>query len=253
MRNKKSWIFTAAIVAVAMLFAYYSDTGDGAAYLHSSTGERGASLLYDTLRHMDYNVGVSRRPLTSQTNNTHVYIIIQPRYIFDDSEIAEIFEWVQNGGRLIFLCRRFPTTVLDREIKSDGVNIGNHIRYRYGNGEIITGKAENITNGAMIKNSSYGQFLQTTLDRWHREREIENIFFAEYYHGSRVQETFIGRLPFVMQLIAAQILIISVITIWHLSKRFGNPIPLYEEIEREENEYVHALARVYMETERKRK
>jgi hypothetical protein len=40
--------------------------------------------------------------------------------------------------------------------------------------------------------------------------------------------------------------------IWHVGKRFGKPVPAYEETEREENEQVRALARLYNKTDRRK-
>jgi len=255
MRNKSwAWVLPALIVVLALFVAYFLDTGDGVSYSSSSTGERGASLLFDTLRHMNYPVRASYRPLTRHTNTDYVYIIIQPRTPPITLEPAkELLEWVENGGRLIFLCRRYSNTAIDEVLNTNGRNFGNFTLYRHGDGEVVTGSASIITNRILMENYSHGEAVQTTLERWNAERNIEGIYFAEYYHGFHTPQNFVGRLPLVIRLILAQMVLISIIMIWHLGKRFGNPIQYYEEVEREENEYVRALARLYMETDRKRR
>ncbi|MCL1842269.1 MAG: DUF4350 domain-containing protein [Defluviitaleaceae bacterium] len=253
MRKNFVWVFSAAIIVMAVLVSYIMDTGDGAAYSISSTGERGASLLFDTLRHMDYRVRASYRPLTSRTGTDYVYIIIQPRTPLINYYMAEeMIEWVRNGGRLIFLRGNHPLDlVFDNVINTAGIDLGDFWAYRVGSGEIITGSAPDVRNDYLMNNSGAGQAIQLTLDRWNSERDIATIFFAEYYHGFHTAETFVGRLPLVMRLLLAQVLILTIIAIWHFGKRFGNPVPYYEETEREENEYVHALARLYMENNKK--
>lgn len=242
------------IIVIAFVLTYFIDTGDRAAYSSFSTGGHGTSLLFDTLRYMDYPVRTSLKPLTAQTDTDNVYIIIQPRTPPVTLEMAdEMLEWVRRGGRLVFLCRFHPATIIDRALNMPGRYIGeNFLLYQYGYGKIITGRASIITNNFLMKNYSYGQIIQTTLDRWNAERTTENIFFAEYYHGFHTPQTFVGRVPLVMRLMLLQMVILSIIGLWHLGKRFGNPVPYYEEVEREENEYICALARLYMENDKRK-
>jgi hypothetical protein len=196
---------------------------------------------------MDYPVRVSYRPLTRETRTDVVYIIIQPQSPRITEQIAkDMLEWVENGGRLIFLCNSFPFGIFDELLEMRGNHSGSLRVYRHGRGELITGRAREITNAELMENHATGEMIQTTLSRWNSERRVENIFFAEYYHGIHIPETMVARLPLVIRLILAQIVILAIILVWHLGKRFGNAIPYYEEVEREENEYVRALARLYM-------
>jgi hypothetical protein len=242
MRKKFAWVLPMIFVIIALLVSHYLDTGDGTPYSISSTGEEGASLLFDTLRHMGYNVRAGYRPLTPQTNTDHVYIMIQPQARVLTSEFAdELYEWVDNGGRLIFLSHAYLRATFYRP------------SHEYRLGEIVTSDSFSATNGRLMQNPSQGEFVQATLQRWNAERAVDVIFFAEYYHGFQTPQNFIGRLPLVIRLFFAQMIIVSIIAVWHFGKRLGNPIEYYQEVEREENEYVRALARLYMETNRRRK
>jgi len=241
MNKRWAWIFPVILVVLAIGIAYFFDTGDGTPYTSSSTGELGASLLYDTLRHMGYGVRVSYRPLTTEISANDVFIIIQPRTPQVCHCMAEeMREWVRGGGRLIYLCNK------DTHFTPYGHDIGDFRLNRLGKGEIISGRATPVTNRSLMDDYTAGEAIQTTLKRWNAEREIGNIFFAEYYHGFRTPETFVGRLPLVIRLLLAQMIILAIISVWYLGKRFGNPVPYYEEVEREENEYVRALAKLYM-------
>jgi hypothetical protein len=160
---------------------------------------------------------------------------------------TEIREWVRSGGRLIFLDRDHPNTIMTRnyELTRQGGREMN--RYVLGYGEFVTGRAAPITNRILMYDSDAGTEIWEMLSNWNAEREIGTIFFAEYYHGFRGQDGgFVRQFPLIVRLLFLQIVIIAVVVVWHLGKRYGNAVPYYEEVERTENEYVHALAQLYM-------
>ncbi|MCL2198910.1 MAG: DUF4350 domain-containing protein [Defluviitaleaceae bacterium] len=248
---RKAWVIPLLIIILAVTISYFLDSGDGVPFSSASTGEWGVSLLRDTMRHMGYTARVSRRPLNPRTDIDHIYFIVQPRTPYVNAYMAwEMLDWVRAGGRLIFLCSSYPNTIIDRALSTHGREVGGFLIYRYGLGEVITGNATALTNYELMHNSLSGQLVQSFVTGWNTERTGE-IFFAEYYHGFHAPETFVGRLPLVIRLVMLQILIVAIIVILHLGKRFGNPVEFYEETEREENEYVRALARLYMENDKK--
>lgn len=245
--KKSTVVFLIIIVmlSVAVLMVFDS-AGDGPAFTSANVSRNGASLLFDTLRHMDYAVGVSRSPLSLRTNMDHVYIIIQPfSPPITRAHAEEILEWVQNGGRLIFLHNAYPT-VFDT-ILEVGRDIGGVYWYSVGMGEVVTGRAYQIANGYMMNNPSTGRMIESVLNRW----DAEMIWFAEYYHGVSPSENFIDTLPLIVRLVLVQLGLVSFFAVWHLGKRFGRPIPYYEAVEREENEHIRALARLYYKIKKK--
>jgi len=247
--SKHSWILLAAIVlAAAVILSIFGSNDDGAAYVSSSRGVGGTSLLFDTLEHMGYPVAVSNRPLNSRTNTSHVYIIIQPYAPPVNIAMAEeMLSWVEEGGRLIFLQNQ-STTIIDYVLDTAGFRVGNLVLYQLGRGEVITGRAFDVTNSSMMVDASTGSMIEEALARWNPDR----ILFAEYYHGFHATENFIGGLPPIVRLILLQMVLTAAALILHLGKRFGKPITLYEETEREENEYLRALARLYHKSEKRK-
>jgi len=243
-------IVPVVIVVLAIMVAFWFDTGGGVAYSVRSTNERGASLLFDTLAHMGYGVNVGRRPLNMSAAANDVYVLIQARAVCS-CMATEMRDWVREGGRLIFLCGSHPNTIISRDENLSGRQAGDFWLYRLGRGEIITGRAIPVTNYELMNDFSAGEAIQATISRWNSEREIGNIFFAEYYHGVFMAQTGASQMPLVMRLMILQAIVFAAIGVLHLGKRFGNPLPYYEEVEREENEYVHALARLYMATGKK--
>jgi hypothetical protein len=250
MRKTGAWVIPMIIVALAIVIVNFFEVETPAAnpYTSFSAGDRGSSLFFDTLLHMGYNVQTSHRPLNRYTSTDYIYVIIQPRMPAVNSYMAaEMLEWVRRGGRLIFLSRNLG--VINHEINMQGRQVGDFTHYRLGYGEILTGSAFPLTNSHLMSHPEPGQLLHATIANWN----AQGIFFAEYYHGFHASENFLGGLPLVIRLVLAQLVIFVIVTVRHLGKRFGNPTPFYQETEREENEYVRALARLYMESDRKKK
>jgi len=250
----KTFIYIAIVLIAAFIITRFINSGNNRWYTATSTGDMGASLFYDTLRHMGYPARIGRQPLTPDSNLQNVYILVQPHTPHVSREMAEeMVEWVRRGGRLVFL-HTSHSSILNI-VGTEGETIYYHrplgrtrgyqwSLHQVGNGEIIIGSPRPLLNAALVERPYPGTILESHLRRW----QGEQIIFAEYYLGFANQETFIGSLPFIVQLVLAQLVITFIILIWHLGKRFGNPVPYYEEEEREENEHVRALAKLYMKT-----
>jgi len=244
MRKKYVWAIISVIVVLlaALVIHRLSNAREfGEPYSSRSVDADGASLLFDTLHYMGYPVRRSRSPLTSATNINDAYIIIQPRNPMVSSDMADdMIEWVRQGGRLIFL--QNGGNIMDARIGSPGGSFGNLTIYEVGSGILVTGRALDIANLAMINNHYTGAAIERILDTWDASR----IMFAEYYHGERDDGNMFSRLPLVVRLIFIQLILLSIVAIWYFGKRFGNAIPYYEETERGENEHLHAVVRLLM-------
>ena len=250
MRKTKNVLIPAAIVLIAAVFLFFLGRGDGPAYLSTSRGDFGASVLYDTLRHMGFPVGASHRPLTARTDLGDAYLIIAPRSPHVTMEMAEaMLEWVYGGGRLIFLDGGVSGRIMDSILTGPGDVREGFILYRHGSGEVLRGGARQVSNRSLANDPGPGRVIYETISDWDAER----VRFGDFYHGAHAPETMLGGLPFIVQLVLLQLSFAAAAAIWHLGKRFGKPIPLYEEAEREENEYLRALARLYYKTGRKRR
>jgi len=238
------------VLAVALIINFLSATDEGADFTSFTTGERGTSLLFDIFTLMEHDVRVSYRPLGATTDLSSVYFIIQPTApAVTEAMAREMLDWVRRGGRLLFLHNQFPT-IIDMLIDEEyGHDLGDLVLFRYGYGEVATGPSYRVTNGHILHSTGTAHLISLILERW----EAETIFFAEYYHGVLIRETLLGRMPVIIRLLFVQMALAGVVIVWHLGKRFGNPIPFYEETEREENEYVRALARLYFHTRKSRR
>ena len=215
-----------------------------------SSSEYGVSLLYDTLRHMRYPMGILYRPVNTSVSVSDVVFIIQPTNPRpNDAMAADILAWVRLGGRLIYLENSQPT-IIDRVLSGESYAAFGSLRwYRVGMGEVVTGRANAVANINLMTDSSYGEGIANILASWNPDR----IYFAEYYHGFHQSDSAFRQMPVWLQLAIFQVLLAALALIWHIGRRFGNPIPLYEEIEREENEQLFNLARLYKQADRRRR
>jgi len=241
---RKKYLLPVISVIVVLLAAFVihrlTDTDQfGPPYSSNSTAADGASLLFDTLHYMGYPVRRSRSPLDLRTNTNHVYIIIQPRNPWVNSDMAEeMLEWVRQGGRLIFL--QNGSNIMDSQVGTSGGSFGSLTIHEVGSGILVTGQAIDIANLAMINDHATGAAIERILNTWNADR----IMFAEYYHGDREDGNMFSRLPLVVRLVFIQLILLSIAAVWYFSKRFGNAIPYYEETERGENEHLHAVVRL---------
>ena len=246
MKKTFSWIIPLVIVIAASVFLLVMGGNDGPPYVSTSRGDWGASVLYDTLNKLGFNVSRSQRPLTARTSLADVYIILSPRSPFVNDEMASVMlEWVYRGGRLIYL-DNFPT--FERLLEGVGEQVLGFTLFRHGQGEVLTGFARYVANVSLVENSESGHGVFLTLSGWNPDR----VRFADYYHGFHAGTTLVGNLPFVVQLFLIQSVIFALALIWYLGKRFGAVMPYHNIIEREENEYLRSLARLYYLTGKKK-
>jgi len=241
-------IILVIIVTAAAIFAFVEgDDGSGPAYAPYNTGEIGTSLFYDTLRRMGYPVGVGYAPLTRESDTRYAYILIQPYNPYITAEMAEdMIDWVKGGGRLVFMHNTDPT-VFDRLLVETPCRyVGEYRYYDIGTGSIVTGRSQPLTNRSLLADPTNAERLHGILTLWQAER----IVFPVYYHGVHPPETMFSNLPLIIRLVIIQLGIATLALLWHSGIRFGKPVPAYEETEREENEHIRALARLYTKTER---
>ena len=228
-----------------MLFAVNNAGGDTRDYTSFNVSDNGASLLYDTLGKMGVPVSRSYSLINTGVSTNGVYVFICPDYDYlTDQAFDNALEWVYKGGRLIFL--EPPAYAgADFRLSRRGIvpdsDLSGYTLYTYGMGKIITGDADPLLNKALMENSAPGAEFASMLGRWF----VTDLYFDEGAHGYLDSGNAWRRTPEILKLLAYQLGIIAILVIWHLGKRFGNPVPYYEESEREENEHIKALANIY--------
>jgi hypothetical protein len=249
--SKRGKVLAALIIlAAAVTILVVNNDTNGPPFAPFSVTETGTSVFYDTLRFMGYPVSVGYTPLTRDSDTNYIYVLIQPHTPAVTKEAAEeMLDWVRRGGRLIFLHNNPPTEVDSLLAGIQRRNIHDFLYYNIGLGVVVTGRASPVTNQRLIQQPEPAVQLHEMISRWDGER----IIFSAYYYGTTQPDNLFTVLPLVVRLTIIQSGIAVLYYLWHLGKRFGKPVPAYEETEREENEHVRALARLYTKTQPKGK
>jgi hypothetical protein len=215
-------------------------------YTIYNSAANGVSLIYDTLNEMGYNAEPEFQILTASSNTRYPRIVIEPTYYYyGDSEEKRLADFVSAGGNVIYLCenhslmkRVFETVYGAREVYGND----SYTLYSCADGEVLIGPASGITNAALMRDRRAGYYTADVLSRW----GVMSIFINEAYHGFSTDPGFWDAAPVNIKTMAYHVLVITVLVLLYLGKRFGKFVPYYEELEREENEYLKALANVYL-------
>lgn len=248
--KKEANILIIFILVVALYIVFFAITSSNKVgqnypdYTSFSTKENGLSVLYDTLLYLKYNVKAGYKKVSLNTNVNDIQIIAVPGdTYFDDEEVENILNYVKRGGRVLFLYEggycEFDSILID--FFSDTTL--NFRFYEYGLGELVTKNVDDLINEVIIEDSKYGEVVVKLIDYWGNS---ESVVFNEYYHGfQQSKETLMKALPMKVKVIIYQLIIIACVIVWFLGKRFGKAVLYYEEVEREQNEHIKALAAMF--------
>lgn len=246
-RGKGALPVVLALCLLYVVVAAALGTGDGAsqpAYTVFGTGGKGASVLFDALKAMNYPVRVGFSPIGESTSKNDIVVIIEPSPLyFSESDMSRLLSWVRGGGRLIFFGGRGERGPrIESGFDSPAYYEDEQLAlYAHGLGEALVGDPEVVTNAALKDDPSVGVFIHRMIDLW----GCDAVVFNESVHGFRQSAGFFGILPIGLKLLLYQLGLVTLMTVWRLGKRFGRPVPYYEELEREESESVTALAVIY--------
>jgi len=249
MKKRRKWLIP-VLVAVSLLLSAVVITSldlttEKPYYTIFNYKDMGTSLLHDTLNGMGYNVSPEYQLIGPDSDIHTIRIVIEPDYSYyyiADTD-SDIYQFVNNGGRLISLTNQAPyiSKVFERDKGAALIAQNGEFKlYSYGLGEIFIGPA-NITNAELLINKESGYYVADVIQRW----GDKNIYINEAYHGYMTEPEFWDVVPDYIKNTVYQLVIAGLFIILYLGKRFGRPVPYYEEIEREENEYLIALANVY--------
>jgi len=247
LKKKHAAIGAVIVVSIIVLLWFFGGgASDAPDYTVFSANEKGVSLLYDILRELRYPVKLSYSPFDPHSGYSDVYIFIEPENINDETA-EKLLIWVRRGGRIIFMDSQIPNQLQKIMNTSEAEQFGGLSYYSVGSGAVLSGSSAELTNKNLMENSRPGQVVEYILHQW----QPKNIYFMEYYHGYTPSDNMFGGLPEGYQLIICQIAVFFAALVWLYGKRFGKPEPYLEADEREENENVKALSRLYYNTRRK--
>lgn len=194
-------------------------------YSINSTSPTGYSILYETFQRLGMKVSSTSVPIEQLDADTCQ--IIASSYRFDEEEHLD---WIEQGGVL------FNIHAGD----DDSIELYN---YEWEKGKIIeVYGGDLLTNAALAEDTEYGYEFYKTIAQY---AEGKKIVFNEYYMQDEYKPSWWDVIPIPIKLMVIQLGLCLILYIWYAGKRFGKPMDLVEEVEREENEYLLAVARLY--------
>lgn len=240
-KNNKDLMLFIIIIPVFLFLAFYilpRMDKNIPQYSVINISNPGYSVFYESLKKLNYPV---ERTLTQLTEVQPDSVqIISSGGVFDINN-QDIMKWVERGGILVYLTPE--TAPLIKYATSVGTN-DNIKLYTYHKGSIINADADFLTNKTLMKDTSKAYKLLKEISK----RAYKKLYFNEsYMFPSDTTKSLWEVTPTEVKYIIYQMLIVLAALFYYKGKRFGKIMPLYEEVEREENEYLYSAASLYRE------
>lgn len=204
-------------------------------YTVENKGRLGYSVFFEALKELKHPVEKTIAELPYQDTNS-IQIIVQAGSFDINSEEVKI--WIENGGTLVYL-----TPENFQFIEYGGVpELKGNIRlYKHGKGIIIGADLDYITNRTLVTKKDNAYELYREMASLNKK-----IYFNEsHIYAQKIQSSLWDIIPLGLKFIIYQFLLVLAAFFYYKGKRFGKPIPLYEEVERNENEYLYSAASLY--------
>lgn len=199
--------------------------GTWSSYSVNSTSINGYSIFYETMQRLGMKVKTSSVPM-EQIDQEACQVIVAS----DEFNIEEHLEWMEQGGVLVY--------IEDHEAESIEINVS-----QMGSGmQIDVQGAALLANGMLASRTDDAYELYKVLEMYVANREI---IFNEYYMHSTYEPTWWDVMPAFVKFMVLQGGLCLILYFWYEGKRFGKAMDLVEEVERKENEYLLAVAKLY--------
>lgn len=199
-------------------------------------GSSGCSVFFETLKELKLPVEVVQKPLNS-FNKDNIQLVVQNDNF--DINKEEVKTWVSKGGVLIYLTSGDYSSI---KYAKKPQKKGNMSIYKYNNGYIIVSEVEDIMNKTLTEKTDNAYELLKEINT----HPHKNICFNEMYLKMPSEsQSFWDAMPMSIKFIVYQIVLVLIAIFYFYGRRFGKPTPLYEEVERIENEYLYSAAAIY--------
>lgn len=238
-KNNKDLILFILIVPIFLFLAFFlSNRMEKSQSIYSvvNKSKMGYSVFYEALEKLNYPVEKTLDPVNEYQNNS--VQIIPPGGTFNINS-QEVKQWVEKGGILVYLTQETDFSI---EYGTSVETKGNIKQYTYQKGRIINADADFITNKTLIKDTTDAYELLNEIS----DLSYEKLYFNEsYLFSSASTKSLWDIVPIEIKYIIYQMIIALAAFFYYKGKGFGKTIPLYDEVERSENEYLYSAASIY--------
>jgi hypothetical protein len=238
-KGDKDLILFILIIPLFLFLAFYFSKGmekNLPSYSIENKFKMGYSVFYEALKELNYPVERTLKQVAQHKTNSIQVITSGGNFNINNQDVKQ---WVEKGGTLIYLTPEISDyieygTLVDTK--------GNMEVYKYDKGSIIYADADFMANKTLAKDTNSAYELLKEISNLHYER----LYFNESYLFSSVSSKSLwDTIPVGVKFIIYQMLVALGGFFYYKGKRFGKTRPLYEEVERSENEYLYSAASLY--------
>lgn len=233
-------IITLVFVITILLQNSYGSNGGNHSIDNKSNN--GISVFYETLKKLGHPVERSTK-LVEEHSISDIQIVVGS-FTFDLND-SDVMNWIEEGGTLVYLSDNLYRTANYGSLEK----LGDYVDvYSYGQGKLILGPIDIITNYVLYKEGTLDEGRDGAYELLQiiEEQDCYKIYFNErYLYVPNESKSLWSSLSTEQKLVCLQIVILLIAFFYYKGKRFGKPIPLYEEVERTENEFVYSAAALY--------
>ncbi|WP_432666375.1 hypothetical protein R9X47_08495 [Wukongibacter baidiensis] len=208
-------------------------------------GTIGASVIYEAMKELNYPVQLTLDRIEDNNYDEIQIVITTINNEKLDINSENIKNWIAKGGKLIFLSNEWEEIEASYGEEVDAFYSVNDKRaavFDYKEGSFLIGDRDLILNRTLAKNTDGAYWILEKIDKW----SYNIIGFNEFYQYSGGENRSLwGDIPKGIKFILYQIAFLIIAIIFYKGRRFGKPIPFYEEVERTENEYILSVASLY--------
>lgn len=196
----------------------------------------GGSVFYEALKEFNYPVERTIKPIDHFDTDCIQIAANQGSFNINDESVKD---WVSKGGVLVHLTSGNLHLLQYGKAEKQ---MGNITLYHYGKGLVIASDAVFITNRGLMKKKDGAYELLKEMDG----HSYKKIYFNESHLYAEANKKFMWDfIPKEIKFIIYQLILALAAFFYYKGKRFGKAIPLYEEEERSENEYLYSAASLY--------
>ena len=207
-------------------------------YSVTNKSRLGYSVFYEALAMLKYPIERTlKSPVSHPAEGIH---IIAQSEGFDIND-TEIKSWIADGGKIVYLS---PLGFGHIDYAVAPVIKGDYKLYSFGKGAVISGSVTDVCNSALLKDTAKAYQLLEIMDQ-HRSMDDQLYFNESAMFQTGVKDSLWDHTSLGIKYLIYQLVILLMAYFYYRGKRFGKPVPLYEEVERTENEYLYSTASLY--------
>ncbi|MBP2239822.1 hypothetical protein J2Z40_000375 [Cytobacillus eiseniae] len=284
--RKRAWIWISVLLMIFIIISYYTSTQQPKPYpnyVSDSPSPTGIKAFYTYVKENNIGKQWSHSPeKLSIGMKNRLLIMIEPFFIPNKEDMQAYIDFMKSGNTIL-LFHQNPKGMFDLEIEhatldnafEDGVRILNQIGASY-SAEINSGIRLQTKNqdkrlieddaGTIAFKRSFGDgyLIVSNSPEWLRNDRIlandhlslvlalinesssSTILIDEYIHGLQNEATFMTVYPKWFLILLLQGILLAILWLWHVGKRFGPIFIPREESVRYSDEGILALSAWYL-------